>query len=403
MVGRCIRTRVARAKGHTGVGKRLRRVNVAVSQRTLRAVWAVWESADAEVIIRADIAQQQRRVAAHGVIAVQIIALLRQHCDGQKVRPTLAHTTGLPRTDSHSTSDETIAHAMPVFVDDDVIVEVAVTVRVRPGPDIHLHASGAAISWCREIRIVCAAAILCIGLHRITACATATKVVGLEVSRALRETQPIQSVVNPIVHVEQLRHQRRLIGRRRLGGINREIEDAQRTAIGTRQVGTVVGVRICVRIHVIAQRLHVPVVDPAIWRSRRVFRLKGQHLTRSLQRLQTRLIARPRRHRKRAVKWLLARRVRINSVGRITDVRSQTRAINQLAALSIHYNAEHLILSQTEGGDIPCEFHAVGTHWHPSQLSCRVTELGGCETLFAFTPFSCALCYNLTGRHFVIQ
>src|SRR5690606_36027854 len=129
----------------------------------------------------------------------------------------------------------------------------AVAVRIGRCPDVHLHARVLAVRRRGEVGVVGARAVLGLGLDVVTAQAAVAVVVLLEVAARLVEAELIGHVVDDVVEVEQVGHRGRAIGRRRLGQIEREVEDEAATAVrAAAGVGRVVGVGVGVGMGVVA-------------------------------------------------------------------------------------------------------------------------------------------------------
>ena len=125
-------------------------------------------------------------------------------------------------------ADQAIGDAVAVLVEHDAGVEIAVAVRVRAGPDEHLHARPLAVGRRAEVRVVGAGAVLCLGAHGVVADAAAPVVVDLEVAAGFVEAVLVLHVVDEVVQVEEIGHRRRTIGARRLRQVQREVEGERR-------------------------------------------------------------------------------------------------------------------------------------------------------------------------------
>lgn len=91
-----------------------------------------------------------------------------------------------------------------VLVDDDALLERAVTSGGGHGPDVHPHAAVAAVSGSGKVGIVGARAVLGVQDDKVIAQATLAIVVRLEVAGNLVETEDVQQVVVLVGSVEQL-------------------------------------------------------------------------------------------------------------------------------------------------------------------------------------------------------
>ena len=246
------------------MGAGLRGVDVLESQRAFREVRRVGITADAVVKILRQAVEIFRRVAAHDVVPVRVVAQLAEQRDGVEIRPPLAHAHARQRADPAAAADEPVAQAVGVFVEDDRGIEVAVARRRGAGENVHLHAARRAVAGHGKVRVVHARAVLRIGLHGIVAQAAVPEIVVLEIARRLVETERVEFVVHPVAPVEKLRHRRVAIRARLLREIEREVENPVRRTLRARQVGHVVGVEIEVRVHIVAARFIHAVVDPAV-------------------------------------------------------------------------------------------------------------------------------------------
>jgi hypothetical protein len=125
----------------------------------------------------------------------------------------------------------------------DAGVEIAVAVRIRAGPDEHLHAWPLTVRRRAEVRVVGARAVLRLGSHGVVAESAAPVVVDLEVAARFIEAVLVLHVVDEVVQVEQVGHRGRTIRARRLRQVQREVERerraAARTGIGVRRIVTV--------------------------------------------------------------------------------------------------------------------------------------------------------------------
>lgn len=91
-----------------------------------------------------------------------------------------------------------------VFVDDDALLERAVTSGGGHSPDVHPHAAVAAVSGSSKVGVVGARAILGVQDDKVIAQTTLAVVVRLEVAGNLVEAEDVQQVVVLVGSVEQL-------------------------------------------------------------------------------------------------------------------------------------------------------------------------------------------------------
>lgn len=142
---------------------------------------------------------------------------------------------------------------MAVLVEHDAGIEIAVAIRVRAGPDEHLHARPLTVWGRAEVRVVGAGAVLGLGAHGIVADAAAPVVVDLEVAAGFVEAVLVLHVVDEVVQIEEIGHRRRTVGARRLRQVQLKVEGerraAARTGIGVRGI---VGVHVGIGLDVVA-------------------------------------------------------------------------------------------------------------------------------------------------------
>ena len=124
-----------------------------------------------------------------------------------------------------------------------------------------MHAPGATIGRRREICVVEAAAVLRIGLHRVTSLPPQTKVFRLKIACRFRKPERIQNVVKAIRPIKQIRLCSLLIvgSGRRFGQVERKskvaVADSERGGIRL-----VIVIAIQMRVHVVADEFsrHLP-------------------------------------------------------------------------------------------------------------------------------------------------
>ena len=159
----------------------------------------------------------------------------------QRVAPALAERAGLVGAAAERARHQAVGNAVAVLVRDHVAVEAAVAVRtIRPDPQVHLHARGAAVGVGAEVGVVGAAdrhrrvdvvidaaevdAIVRLGQHRVAVGAAQAEVVDLEVARSLVEAEAVQPVVHVVGVVKQLGDGGVAVGRdRRVPGRLRDV------------------------------------------------------------------------------------------------------------------------------------------------------------------------------------
>ena len=351
------------------VGAGFRGIDVFERERILRQVRRVRITPDAVVIIRiVGRREQVARVRARREIPVDVVARLREQAQRVEIRPALAHAARLQRADARAAADEPVAQPVRVFVDHDFRIEIAVAIRRRPGECEHLHPARRTIRRRGKIRVVRAAAILRVGLHRVVADAAAPESVVLKITRGLREAEFVKPVVNEIAPVEKIRHRGIAIRRRRLQRqVEREIEHAPRRALRTRQVGDVVLIQIEVRIHIVPARLVHPVVDPAIRRCRHVQRGRGDERARGQRRLRRERRRVSGRERRRTV-------ARENAVARVADVFGEAMPELHLARVRIHQQPEHFAAGLGRQNHTPAKPHRRLIHGQPHERHARLDQ-----------------------------
>src|SRR5262245_9905585 len=87
---------------------------------------------------------------------------------------------------------------------DDFSIQGTVAIRIRSGPDIHLHTAGNTVRERKKISVVVATSVLSISQDRIASRTTASKVADLEITRSFGKTQFIQLVVHDVVPIKQV-------------------------------------------------------------------------------------------------------------------------------------------------------------------------------------------------------
>src|SRR5215470_7614355 len=90
------------------------------------------------------------------------------------------------------------------FVEADLLIEIAVTIRSRPGEDKHLHSRRRAIGRRGKICVIRAGRVLRLGTYEITGETTTTEVVVLEVARGFSKAQLVNAIVIPVGPEEQV-------------------------------------------------------------------------------------------------------------------------------------------------------------------------------------------------------
>jgi hypothetical protein len=112
---------------------------------------------------RSSLAQRVRtHTAWHGTCVTD----LRCVRERPPIRQPLAGLLAIPEAvDVRRAADESIGNAMAILVHDDARIEVAVTIRIGAGPNIHLHARPRAVGRRREIGVAGSATILRLRPH----------------------------------------------------------------------------------------------------------------------------------------------------------------------------------------------------------------------------------------------
>src|SRR4029079_3387034 len=101
-------------------------------------------------------------------------------------------------------ADETVRKAMGMFVKDHIAVKIAVALHRSIAKNIHLHSSAVAVCSGRKVCIVRSARILCLARDPVIRSAAASKIVVLEISCLLSESEQVQRVVVTVVVIEKL-------------------------------------------------------------------------------------------------------------------------------------------------------------------------------------------------------
>ena len=116
-----------------------------------------------------------------------VVRVVRGAADGggQKVSPTLTHTTTLTpakTTRVGRSTGQTGAQTVGKLVDNDAGLQVTIPVRGSSVPDVHPAATVLTVRWGHEVGIVEPAAILSIGNDTVIFLATSAEIVLLEVA-----------------------------------------------------------------------------------------------------------------------------------------------------------------------------------------------------------------------------
>ena len=182
----------------------------------------------------------------------------REHV-GQVVAPALtALLLVVQARGGGRATGQPVRDAVPVLVHDHAVVEVGVAGGGREGPHEHLHPGSQPVGRGGEVGVVGAAAVLGLGLDRVVAERAVAVVVDLEVARRLVEAVAVEHVVGPVVGVVEVRDRRRPVRRRRLGQVQREVEDQAGASVRrAARVGQVVVVEVGVGADVVADRVRV--------------------------------------------------------------------------------------------------------------------------------------------------
>jgi hypothetical protein len=122
-----------------------------------------------------------------------VVRVVRSTADGcgQKVTPTLAHTTTLTPTEAtgvRRSTGQAGAQTVGKLVDNDASLQVTIPVRISGVPEEHPAATVLTVRWGHEVGIVVTTAILSIGNNTIIFLTTSAKVVLLEIARWLIES-----------------------------------------------------------------------------------------------------------------------------------------------------------------------------------------------------------------------
>ena len=165
------------------------------------------------------------RVGSYSAAIRSLIARFDGHPDTEVVTPAFAGLLGILQTGGGiGATCQTIGNAVTVFVDDDTVVEITIPHWACLIPQEHLHAGIAAIGRRGEIGVVHTAAVLRLGIDRITAHTITAKIVLLEIPGELVEAVRVEDIVDEVVPVEEVGDRRILVFIRLLREIDREIK-----------------------------------------------------------------------------------------------------------------------------------------------------------------------------------
>ena len=207
------------------------RLDAVVGERLDRHVARVGARADAGAVA----VVLEEHVRAHAARLVRVVQCrVERERDREVVAPSLARLlVAGEAVHGLRTAREAVGDAVPVLVDDDPAVEVAVAYRRLAGPEVHLHPRAAAVrGGGGEVGVVRAASVLRLRLDVVAADAAAAVVVHLEVPRRLVEPVAVQDVVDDVVPVEEVGDGRVPIVVRVLGQeVDREVEVETRPAL----------------------------------------------------------------------------------------------------------------------------------------------------------------------------
>jgi hypothetical protein len=122
-----------------------------------------------------------------------VVRVVRGAADGggQKVTPTLTHTTTLTPAETTGVgrpTGQTGAQTVGKLVDNDASLQVTIPVRISSVPEEHPAATVLTVRWGHEVGIVVSTAILSIGNDTVIFLTTSAEVVLLEVARWLIES-----------------------------------------------------------------------------------------------------------------------------------------------------------------------------------------------------------------------
>ena len=161
---------------------------------------------------------------------------------------------------------------MTVLMDDDAVIEIAISLRICQVPQVHLHPGIAAIGRGSEIGIVDAAAVLRLGIDRIAANAPVCAIVLLEITAGLVKTIPVENIMHDVVPVKEVGNRGVLVLIGFLAEVDRE-QEVQSAVTGARPVSTCRGIAVIgIKVGIYVVALGALRIDPTGGRCRRICR-----------------------------------------------------------------------------------------------------------------------------------